>query len=142
MRKKEVLEAAKVFDPRSTLPKKPGELIDLYYTTREARLRLEKDVESQKTKEKALQDLIVEKLKSESLTAAKGKVAGFSYEDTFAPKLEDFDSLMGWIVKKKDRWSLLHKRIAVTALVERWDAGEKIPGVERIPVVKVHLNKL
>jgi hypothetical protein len=43
---------------------------------------------------------------------------------------------------RKKAYELLQKRLSATAIQERWDAGEKIPGVEVFTTVGVSLTKI
>ena len=44
-------------------------------------------------------------------------------------------------IKKTGHFELLHKRLSTAALAERWDQGHKVPGVERVGIVKIRFGK-
>lgn len=52
------------------------------------------------------------------------------------PKADDWPAFYGY-VKANDAFELLHKRLSVTAIKERWDAGETIHGVSAVSFNKL-----
>lgn len=123
------------------LPKTLAATADKLYTTRQARLALQKDVDALKKTESALEEVLINKLPKDDATGVTGSVARATIEVSPVPIITDETALLAF-VKKTGQNDLLQKpKLAVTAVRERWDAKKAIPGVGVFNVVKVHLNK-
>ncbi len=57
------------------------------------------------------------------------------------PQVKDWDKFYAF-VKKTGQFDLVQRRLADTAIRERWDNGKEVPGVEAFGAVSVSLNRL
>jgi hypothetical protein len=132
--------AAKKQPAGPTFPKSIGASIDLLYTLRATRIEKERAIEEEKKVETALKEHIMANFADTDLDGAKGKVATASIKESEQANITDWEKYVGWAVKKKD-FSLIQKRVGITALREHWDNNEIIPGVEKVIVKELSLTK-
>jgi len=121
-------------------PKTIGDAVDMLIDMRDKRLAAQKLVDAQSEQEKALQAHIIQKLEEQGMEGAKGKNATVSITKSTQANVLDWTEFYKYISKKKD-WGLLQQRTAITALRERWDHKEVIPGVEPITVRGLSLTR-
>jgi hypothetical protein len=122
------------------LPKTMGACADLLYETREKRLAAQKIVDELAKQEAAVREHIINNL-PKSDTGASGKRARVSVITKQVPQVKDWDKFYAH-VKKTGQFELMQRRLADTAIRERWDNGKQVPGVETFGVVSVSLNKI
>jgi hypothetical protein len=122
------------------LPKTMGACADLLYETREKRLAAQKIVDELAKQEAAVREHIINNL-PKSDTGASGKRARVSVITKQVPQVKDWDKFYAH-VKKTGQFELMQRRLADTAIRERWDNGKQVPGVEAFGVVSVSLNKI
>ncbi len=123
------------------IPKTTGECADLLYEVKAKRLAMAKIVEQLEENEKALKDHIIQTLPKSNASGVAGRVARVSVYSEDIPQVEDWDAFYKF-VKKNDAFELLQRRVATTAMTERLEAKQKIPGVKIFTAKKVSLNKL
>jgi hypothetical protein len=122
------------------LPKTMGACADLLYETREKRLAAQKIVDELAKQESAVREHIINNL-PKSDTGVSGKRARVSVVTKQVPQVKDWDKFYAH-VKKTGQFELMQRRLADTAIRERWDNGKQVPGVEAFGVVSVSLNKI
>lgn len=122
---------------KNEYPKTIGGCIDLLYEQRAERLKLQKVVDNAKAEEAKLENHILDTFTKDELRGAKGDLATASVKRDTVVTLVDWDAFLTWAVKTKS-WDVLRKQPASTAIKERWEANEEVPGVE--PLVKVSLS--
>lgn len=122
------------------IPTNPADCADLLYTTREKRLALQKDITAYEELETTLKDYFINTMSKKS-TGISGSVANVQLEKKVIPTVEDWPKFYAHI-KKTGQWDLMQKRVADTAVQERWDAKKEVPGVGRFNVIKVSCTKL
>ena len=74
------------------------------------------------------------------MTAMGGKMGVVKLHESIEPIAEDWPKTWAFI-KEHDAFELLHKRLTVTAVKERWEHGEEIPGVGRVPKYSLTVSK-
>lgn len=116
-------------------------LVDTYAQVRAERIAVGKAHADLKTREGLLkQELITRMLKTKQhALASTGYVA--RKEREMIPVASDWSKLQAHI-KLTGNFELLQRRLTKTAVQERWDAGETIPGVEPFPVDDISITKL
>lgn len=122
------------------IPKSPAACADLLYETREARYALQNKIKKMEELESALNEFFVNKLPKDS-TGIAGKVARVQINPVTKPVVEDWDKFYKHI-KKSGAFDLMQRRVSKTAVQERWDNKEQVPGVGRLNVKKVSCTKL
>lgn len=120
--------------------KTPGELIDALYSMREERLALGKRLDDMKRDEDSLRRHIVDLLKKNGLDGARGKLASASIMRNTVVNMRDWAAYAAFVFKKRDS-SLLWQRANQSAVKERLERGEKIPGIELSDVEDLSLSK-
>ena len=116
------------------------DLVDAYIAKRDERLKLDKEAAALKEHEDDLHKVIIAKLREQGATAYGGLRGVVKMHENVEPNVEDWPQTYEYI-KANDAWELLHKRITVTAVKERWDAGEAVPGVGRVTKYKLTVSK-
>jgi hypothetical protein len=115
------------------------DLINQYISIRAQRLILDKEAASLKETEDDIGKVIISKFREGNITAqgaTNGLIKMTEYEE---PLAEDWDQIRTYIIQK-NAWELVHKRITVTAVKERWEAGEQVPGVGRMTKYKLSVS--
>lgn len=109
--------------------------------TREDRLVLDRSSKVKKDFEVKCNSVMVDQmLKHKLQTIAEGRLYRLS-DKSDEPSVSDWQKFWGYILEEQDL-SLLEKRVSVSAVKERWLAGETVPGVEKYPVYKVLKEKV
>ena len=118
------------------------DLINQYISVRAQRLILDKEAASIKEVEDELQKTIVAKFREGDITAqgaSNGLVKMTEVVEPVVNTPEDWDVFREYIVEH-DAWELIHKRVTVTSVRERWEAGEEIPGIGRMTKYKLSVS--
>jgi hypothetical protein len=134
--------APAVKTPAFKIPKTIGACADLLYTTREARLALDRQSAALEEQEKALREHIINTLPKSDASGVAGKLARVSVLTDDVPRVNDWDKFYAFI-KRTGSFHLLTKAIkkdSVEELLENRKGG--VPGVEKFQIVKVSLNKV
>jgi hypothetical protein len=116
------------------------DLVNQYISIRAQRLELDRQSKVVKEAEDDLQKVIVSKMREgdmKALGAANGLVKLHESEE---PVAENWEEIWAFI-KANDAWELLHKRITITAVKERWNDGVAVPGVGKSTVYKLTVSK-
>lgn len=110
------------------LPKQVGAAADQLWKLQEAHLlavakadAIEKDVVAYKM-------AMMKTFKKAELKVAGGKKGLVTLVNRDEPQIEDFNKLWAY-ARKKNAPELFQRRLSSPAIRERWEAGEKIPGV-------------
>ena len=117
------------------------DLINNYISVRAQRLALDKEAASLKEMETEMGKTIIAKYRESGITAQASGMGLVKMTENIEPVVqgEDWPTLWGYIRETGD-FSLLHKRITVTAVKEHWEAGEEIPGVGRATTYKLSVS--
>jgi hypothetical protein len=117
------------------------DLIDSYIATRARRLDAEKQAEAIKEQEDELSKTIIAKMREGGMKAMGANLGLIKLQETEEPVAENWPELWKFI-KDTDSWDLLHKRVTVTAVRDRWEEGVAVPGVGKITKYKLSVSKL
>jgi hypothetical protein len=127
----------------SDLPTISSHLPDLvtnYILKRAERLAVEKHVEELAAAEKELFNTVIAKMREQGLEKLGTSAGTVKLGKTEEP-VSDFGPAFYQYIKDHDAWELLHKRVTITAVKERWEAGEEIPGVTKVDKYKLSVSK-
>ena len=127
----------KEFEVPSSLPL----CADLLYSTRIARLELQKQVDELESREKAIRAHLIQTFLGGDATGTAGKLANCALVEKEEPTPEDWEATWKYIAKKK-AWDLLQKRLSAPAVKARWENGEEIPGIGHIRVHTISVTKV
>lgn len=123
------------------VPKTLAACADLLYTTRHARLALQKEVDAMEAQESQIKEHLINTISKSDSTGVAGKLARVSIVPKVVPQLADVDAFRAY-VKKTGNWQLIPKSINRAAITEMWEAGKVIPGIEAFNTVTVSMNKV
>lgn len=122
-------------------PKAMGACADRLYELRNKRLAMQKEVDAVAAEESALKEHIINTLPKSEASGVAGKLARVTVVTKQVPQVEDYDKFYAY-VKKTNSFDLLQKRLADSAIKERWEAGKEVPGVKAFNAVSVSINKV
>lgn len=123
------------------VPENLAVAVDLLYTTRQARLELQKQVDAFAARESQLREHLINTLPKSDATGIAGKVARATIVTKTEPTVEDWDEFYKWLSRNK-AWDCIQRRISAPAIRARWEAHKKVAGVGTIQVISVSLNKV
>lgn len=123
------------------IPKTLGACADRLYQIREEQALLNKQVEVLQAEAAAIKEHLIANLPKSDAQGVLGKQARAAITTKQVPSVKDWDAFYKLILKSKD-FSLLQRRVSDAAVRERWEAGEKVAGVEPFTVVNVSVTKL
>jgi len=121
-------------------PSELAVMADAYYTLRQKRLTLSREVEDLKEGEKEMKRVLIKHLTEEGVKVIGGKVCTVKLVPTKEPIVRDWDALWAHIIETGST-ELVQKRLGVTAARERFDVGEELPGVEIVDGDALSLTK-
>jgi hypothetical protein len=122
-------------------PKALGACADRLFELRNHRLAEKKKLDEIQAEETALKNHIIENLPKSEASGVAGKLARVTVVVNQVPQVKDWEAFYKY-VKKTGNFDLMQKRLTDTAIKERWDAGQEVPGVEHFNVVSVSINKV
>jgi hypothetical protein len=115
------------------------DLIDAYIAYRTQRLAKDREAAEIKELEEQVKDAIISKFREQGLTAMGANNGVVKMAKTVEPQGQDWLEIWKYI-RETDQFDLLHKRLSSTAIKERWEAGEEIPGVGKQDVYKLTVS--
>lgn len=126
------------------IPKSLAECADLYYTTRETRLKLEREAKASADFESSLKEHLINNIPKSNATGVAGKLCRVSIGTKAVPQVEDWEKFYAYVAKNKSKggFAFLNKAVNTAAVKEVWDAGKTIPGVAKFNAVVMSVNKL
>lgn len=123
------------------MPASIGLCADLYSEVRELRLAMQKIVDDVKARETEIKEHIIDNLSKSSDTGAAGRKYRAQIVTKEVPTLKDWTAFTAYVAEN-NRFDLMHKRIADTAVKDMWEAGADVPGVGKFKAVDVSITKL
>lgn len=114
-------------------------MVDTFHRTRQERLEADKIASALKKKENDLKAGIIQELQRQEVDVVGGK------ELTVTLVIEKKPSVSNWgifynYIRETGQFDLLHRRVAVTAVKERWEQNVYVPGVTEIAVPNLSLS--
>ena len=125
----------------SPIPGTLGAAVDRLYTTRQTRLEETREIDGMKAYETAIKEHLIETLPKDDASGVTGLLARAQISSKKVPSVKDWTAFFAY-VKENDAWDLLAKRVNDTAVAERWDNGETIPGIDAFVLTSVSITKL
>lgn len=121
-------------------PKAALNLAHAYDAMRERRLDLQHEVDALEEEEKQLKKQLMDMIESLSTTALSDGKKIYALVTKDEPTASSWPELWAHIQKTGD-FDLLYRRINTTAVKERWEVGQTIPGVGKFPVTTLSITK-
>lgn len=122
------------------LPKSLGACADALKEITDLRLAMSKEVDDVKAREHEIKEYLIENLSKDDTG-----VSGLKYRAQVKQKtkysVQDWTKVHDYVYDN-DRFDLLGKSLNQKAATELYDAGEKLPGVDRIHVPTLSITKL
>ena len=122
-------------------PKALGACADKLFTLKAERLAQQKLADALEAEEKALKAYIIDNLPKSEASGVAGKLARVTAITKEVPQVENWEIFYKHL-KKTGQFELIGKRLADTAIRERWEAGKEIPGIKHFTVVSLSMNKI
>lgn len=123
------------------IPKRIGDVADLLYRTRAARLAKKKEMEDLQAQETALKNHLIDTLPKSEASGVAGKAARVQILMKQRVGVEDWDKFYAYI-KKTGSFELLQRRPSEAAIKERWEGKKTVPGVAAEAYVDVSVTKI
>ena len=123
------------------LPKTDAQRADLLYAVREMRLMKQRAIETLEKLEGELKNYFIENLPKSQASGIAGRVARVQIETKPVPQVSEWNDFYTYI-RKNNAFELLQRRPSESAVKERMDAGERVPGVTIFQAKKVSVVKL
>jgi len=117
------------------------EYVDKLHTLRVARLAADKESRKLKKQEDDVNAFIIAEMREKAITEAHGELLVVELDVKEKGSVDNWDALWSYI-RENNAFELLHKRLTDSAVKERWDAGEEVPGVEKVDVYKLILSTI
>jgi len=130
--------------PTLKIPKSLALAADLYYSKREDRLALQRQVDALKEDEEALKNHLIDSIPKSNATGIAGKLVRVSVTSKEVPQVQDWDAFYSYVAKnvKKGSFALLNRAVNAKAVNEIWADGKTVPGVGVFTAVNLSVNKL
>jgi hypothetical protein len=116
-------------------------LVDLYWTTRQERLAIERQAEEVKEREMELKAQLMELLVNSGANGVAGSTHRVTLRTKLSPQVTDWSQLYAYI-RENDAFDLLQRRLSAPAFAERKAVAEVVPGVAEIEITDLSVNKL
>jgi len=122
-------------------PNNLGSSADALYELRAERLKLEKQVQELKAKEKHMSEALIEECINQGLTGARGHLATISLNPATVPSVVNWEQVENYIYETK-RFHLMQRRVSSAAYLEILQMGEQVPGIEPTTLTKLSLSRV
>jgi hypothetical protein len=114
-------------------------IADEYNEARKARLEADKKVEFLKARETELKERIIKLMQSTGEDSMGGDACVVFLNRKDEPQATDWQAIYTYIAAN-DAFELLHRRLTATAIKERKENGENIPGIAWYPVYSLSVK--
>jgi hypothetical protein len=118
----------------------PGQLVEELGRIWDARIAKEKEAEALKKQEQELKDKVLRSISKDTLDGFQTTHYSVSRQEQVRPTVKDWDAYWNYVLESGDL-SLMEKRPGSTAIKERWEHGEDVPGVESFTDVKLSVRR-
>lgn len=116
------------------------DLVNRYISVRAQRLAAEKQAGEIKEIEDDLKGTIIAKFREQGLKVLGAVNGTVKMNVRMEPATENWPKLYAHI-QETGEFELLHKRLTTSAVEERWEAGEQVPGVGAKEVYNLSVGK-
>lgn len=126
--------------PAVKVPATLGECADRLFKIKGEKAKLRAEVDRLEEEEKVLNAHVIKTLpmsKAEGVTGRFGRITIVHKE---VPTAEAWPKIYAYILKTKD-FSIMQRRLLDSAIFERWENKQKVPGVKAFGVKKVSVTK-
>jgi hypothetical protein len=125
------------------MPEHLGQVADEYKRVSGIRLDMDKEVAKVKARETELKNHLIDNIDADSEAGVMGRNYQAIIKTNYRPRMDaEYWPQFYAFVAENDRFDLLQKRLSDTAVMELLNAGEEVPGVERMTVKDVSIRKV
>lgn len=117
------------------------DVVDAYVSIRAQRLQADRVAAELSSQENILKEHIINHFRTAGVSALGGKVGMVKMKVVDEPDPQDWQQIWKYI-QETGAFELLHKRLGVEAVRERWAAGVAIPGVGHKEVYKLSVSSV
>ena len=129
------------FQKGAPIPTSIGRCADLFKEVEELAREMQKEVDAVKARVSELREHMIENLSKSDDTGAAGLKYRVQIKTDTKPKPTSWEEIWTFIYEN-DRFDLLQKRLSDKAVMDMFEAGEPVPGVERIHIPKLSITKI
>ena len=126
---------------RIKMPKTLGACADLVWDLRQRRLEAQRAVDDLAAQESAVREHIIQTLPKSEARGVAWSLCRVTVVTKPVPRVEDWPKFYAYVAKTK-AFDLLQRRLTDAAVRERWEAGDKLPGVVEFNAVTLAVEKL
>lgn len=123
------------------LPKTLAACADRLFKLKAEKAAAQAKVEAIDEERKALEAHLIASLPKSDATGVAGKLARVTVVSKLVPQAADWPKIHAHI-KRTGSFDLLQRRLNDAAVRERWEAGNKLPGVDAFEKLTISLNKV
>lgn len=123
--------------PKTTL----GACVDQLGEIREKISKLSAEEKKIRELKSALEDRLINELPASDSNGIAGKKHRATIVTKVVPQVKDWKLFLAYIVKTKG-FDMLARQVTKEAILERWNAKQKVPGVVKFIAKKVSLTKI
>ena len=123
------------------VPESLAQAADLLYSTRQSRLAVEKQVDELAAIETKIKEYLIAQLPKGDASGVAGSLARVSLKTKTKAQVENWEELYRHI-EETGSWELVQRRISETAVRDRWEQGEEVPGVSKFHAIEVSCTKV
>lgn len=129
-------------EPTFKFPKVLGACADRLKELGDKKSKAQKVVDEIGKEESALEQHMIAELEKQEADGVTGRKAKARINKKEVPilKTDEQDKFYAY-VKKHSAFHLLQKRLSSTAIREMWDAGKKIPGIDKFIYKSISITK-
>ena len=126
------------------IPKSLALAVDLYYSKREERLALQRQVDTIQADETLLKTHLIDNIPKSDATGIAGKLARVSVTTKVIGQPEDWDAIWAYCAKNRTKggFALLNRALNQKTIQEIWESGKEVPGVKAFTTINLSVNKL
>lgn len=117
-------------------PQQFAALVDNYHLKKQERLKADRTASALKKSERNLKETIIHHLREQDVKVIGGTYLTVTLQKIGRPSVADWPTLYEYI-SENEAYDLLHRRLTTSAVEERWENGENIPGVVEVDVYEL-----
>lgn len=102
--------------------------VDAYKALRDKRLEMQKQVDELAKEENALKTELIQLFRDSEVAGITGRLAQITLVQKTVPIVTDWEALYAHIKATGD-FELLQRRLTISAVSERWEDNQDVPGV-------------
>lgn len=128
------------YEKGAPIPESYGRCADLYKEVEELHREMKAEVDAVYARMSELREHMINGLSKSDDTGAVGLKYRVQVKTDTKPKPNDWDAIYEYITEN-NRFDFLQRRLSDRAVMDVIEAGEKVPGVEKIHIPKLSITK-